>query len=110
MKITKQHLAQLILEEITILFKEGAWAKYSKSAPELPQIKDPEEEGREAKMKFADRWSKVHKAKKEPSELDRILGTDPDQELDPKTLAWVDNLIKKPDGLEQLQTFIKGLK
>jgi hypothetical protein len=109
-KTTKQQLTQIILEEIAVLFKEGAWAKYSKSEPKLPQIKDPEEEGREAKMKFADRWSKFHKAKEEPSELDRILGSDSDPELDPKTLAWIDNLIKKPDGLEQLQTFMKSLK
>jgi len=99
MKITKQHLAQLILEEITILFKEGAWAKYSKSAPKLPRRQDPEAPANPAQAK-----------EEEPSELDRILGTDSDQDLDPKTLAWVDNLIKKPDGLEQLQAFIKGLR
>ena len=76
MKTTKQQLTQIILEEIAALFKEGAWAKYSKSAPELPQIKDPEVQARAAKIRRDDRMSKAHKAKKTPSELDRILGSD----------------------------------
>ena len=91
MKITKDKLIQIIKEEAMALMESGI---------PLPKKKDPEEEGREAKMKFADRWSKFHKAKEAPSELDRILGPDSDQELDPETLAWIDDLIKKLDDIE----------
>ena len=79
----------------------GYPGRYGKGAYERPSFPLPKKEVPEPRPRAT-------KAKQEPSELDRILG--PDQDLDPKTLEWVDNLIKKPDGLEQLQAFIKGLR
>ena len=139
MKITKDKLLQIIKEETLALMERikhgytttdkdwphqwkidpepsasenpedaGYPGRYGKGAYErpsfpLPKKEDPEVQARAAKIK-------ADKARQEPSELDRILAPDTGQELDPKTLAWIDNLIKKPDGLEQLQTFMRSLK
>ena len=119
MKITKDKLLQIIKEETLALMekekvdyparwinrprraagREGSTSPYERPSFPLPKKKVPEPVKR-----------RVTRPSDEENELDRILGTDSDQDLDPKTLAWIDNLIKKPDGLEQLQSFLKGLK
>ena len=96
MKITKDKLIQIIKEEAMALMESGYPLPKKKGAE-----KDPHADFRKAKKVRDDRA-------KASSELDRILG--PEQELDPKTLAWIDNLIKKPDGLEQIKAVIKRLK
>ncbi len=92
MKITKSRLKQIIKEEIEALdineSDDGGWSKYSRATGSEPRL---------PRRDYEDPLAAAE-AELEP------------MELDPETLAWIDNLIKKPDGLEQLQAIMKSMK